>query len=130
LSQKSHRYMPGNSVRRTFPMTRTRCVMGVEYIAAIAKDDYETFKTVLTTELPRDYETWLRVRERGKLRALKEGAANVIEVEVTPGEFVDWLERPDFSIGSLDLYALEKAASGGANTVAGSTGRNAIRRSV
>ena len=107
--------------------------MDVEYIAAIAEDDYETFKTVLTTNLPRDYETWLRVRERGKLRALKEGADNVIEVDVTPGEFDAYCrgqKRPDFSIGSLDLYALEKGASGGTNTVAGLTGRNAIRRSV
>jgi hypothetical protein len=107
--------------------------MDVEYIAAISEDDYETFKAVVTTELPRDYEMWLRVRERGKLRALNEGVANVIEVEVTPGEFDAYcrrLKRPDFSIASLDLCALEKAAHSDVSAVAGAAGHKGVRRSI
>jgi hypothetical protein len=114
-------------------MTRAGYVMHVEYVAAIAEDDYETFKTVLTTELPRDYEMWLRVRQRGKLRALNEGATKVVEVDVTPDDFGAYcrgLKRPDFSIASLDLCAVEKAAHGDVNAVAGSAKPNGVRSSV
>jgi len=107
--------------------------MDVEYIAAIAEGDYEIFKAVLTTELPRNYEMWLRVRDRGKLRALNEGATDVIEVQVTPVEFGDYcrgLKRPDFSIASLDLCAVEKAAHAQANTVAGSARHKTVRRNI
>jgi 3-methyladenine DNA glycosylase Tag len=37
--------------------------------------------------LPRDYGMWLRVRERGKLRAIEERAADVLEVQISPEEF-------------------------------------------
>ena len=42
--------------------------MGVEYIAVIAEEDYHAFKILVSTTLPREYDMWLRVRERGKLR--------------------------------------------------------------
>ena len=42
--------------------------MSIEYIASIAEADYKLFRIIITTDIPRDYETWLRVRERGKLR--------------------------------------------------------------
>ena len=48
--------------------------MGIEYIAAIAEEDYEAFKIIVTTTLPCDYEMWLRVRERGRVRALEQRA--------------------------------------------------------
>jgi hypothetical protein len=38
---------------------RARFIMNVEYIARIAEDDYETFKTITTTSLPSEYEMWL-----------------------------------------------------------------------
>ena len=86
--------------------------MGIEYIAAIAEEDYETFKTMLTTTLPDDYEMWLRVRERGSVRALKERAAVLTEVEISPEEFrayCEGLRKPDFSIATLDRCAREIA---------------------
>jgi hypothetical protein len=86
--------------------------MGIEYIAAIAEDDYETFKTILTTTLPGDYEMWLRVRERGRLRTIDERAAIITEVEISPEEFSAYCavqQRPDFSIATLDRCAREKA---------------------
>jgi len=46
--------------------------MAIEYIAFIAEEDYGAFKILGTTTLPRDYTMWLRVRERGKLRAIRE----------------------------------------------------------
>jgi hypothetical protein len=46
--------------------------MGIEYIA---EDDYKAFKILVTTTLPRDFEMWLRVRERGKLISEPSGNA-------------------------------------------------------
>jgi hypothetical protein len=81
--------------------------MGIEYIAAISKYHCKSFKMVLTTTLPRDYEMWLRVRDRGKLKALNERGVIVTEIKVSPMEFGVYcrgLKGPDFSIaitGSL-----------------------------
>jgi|ERR1700678_4323086 hypothetical protein len=86
--------------------------MGTEYIAFIVEDDYETFKMIVTTTLPRDYGMWLRVRERGRDRAFRERAAILSEVEVSPEEFRAYckgLNKPDFSIAALDRCAREKA---------------------
>ena len=85
--------------------------MAIEYIAVIAIEHYNAFKILVSTALPRDYEMWLRVRERGKLRALRERGATIIEVEVSPLEFGAYckrLKRPDFSITALDRCAGEK----------------------
>ena len=86
--------------------------MGIEYIAAIQEDDYEAFKTmILTPQLPDDYGMWLRVRERGKLRALKERLVMFGEVEVSPVEFRTYckgFKRRDFSVASLDRCARTK----------------------
>lgn len=86
--------------------------MTIEYIAAINEDDYKTFKMIVTTELPSDFAMWLRVREKGKLRAFKERGVTFDEVEVSPIEFGVYckaLRRPDFSIVSLDQCARAKA---------------------
>ena len=86
--------------------------MGTEYIASISKADYSTFKIVITTPLPEDYEMWLRVRYRGKLRALSERGSEPAEIEISPTEFGEYckrLKRPDFSIAGLDRCAREKA---------------------
>jgi len=88
--------------------------MAIEYRAAINPDDYRTFKMVITTELPNDYDMWLRVRERGKIRAFKERGTTFDEIEVSPiefGTFCKGLRRPDFSIASLDRCARAKALS-------------------
>ena len=85
--------------------------MTIEYIASIAEADYKMFRILITTPLPDDYETWLLVRERGKLRAVDRGAT-VAEVEVSLMEFAAYckgLKKPNFSIGTLDQYAREKA---------------------
>jgi hypothetical protein len=90
--------------------------MAIEYIAVITEEDYKAFKILITTTLPRDYEMWLRVRERGKLRAVRERGAVLAEVEVSPEEFGAYrkrLKRPDFSIAALDLCAREKAIGPG-----------------
>jgi hypothetical protein len=86
-------------------------IMGIEYIAVIAEDDYHAFKILVSTTLPREYEMWLRVRERGRLRAIQERGAVFVEVEVCPEEFGAYckgLKRPDFSITALDRCAREK----------------------
>jgi hypothetical protein len=65
----------------------------------------------VTTPLPRDYGMWLRVRERGKLRAIDERAADVLEVQIWPEEFGAYckgLKRTDFSITALDACARQK----------------------
>ena len=88
--------------------------MSIEYIASITESDYKMFRIIMTTELPDDYETWLRVRERGKLAALTERGATVAEVEVSLMEFADYckgMRRPNFSIGALDQYARKKATA-------------------
>jgi hypothetical protein len=90
--------------------------MAVEYIAFIAEEDYWAFKILVTTPLPRDYAMWLRVRERGKLRALAERAAEVVEVQVSPEEFGAYckgLRRTDFSITALDRCARAKGLAQG-----------------
>jgi hypothetical protein len=72
--------------------------MGIEYIAVIAEGDYSAFKILVSTTLPREYEIWLRVRERGRLRAIQERGAVFVEVEVCPEEFGAYskrLKRPD-----------------------------------
>ena len=32
--------------------------MGIEYIAAIAEEDYDAFKMLVSTPLPREYDMW------------------------------------------------------------------------
>jgi hypothetical protein len=86
--------------------------MDVEYIAKVAQEDYRAFQILVTTPLPRDYQMWLRVRERGKLRATNERSAQIVEIAVTPAEFGSYckrLKRTDFSIAALDGCAREKA---------------------
>jgi hypothetical protein len=86
--------------------------MGVEYIAVIAEEDYHAFSILVSTPLPREYDMWLRVRERGRLRAIQERGADFIEVEVRPEEFGAYcksLKKPDFSITALDRCAHAKA---------------------
>jgi hypothetical protein len=90
--------------------------MAVEYIAFIAEEDYQVFWILVTTPLPREYGMWLRVRERGKLRAIEERAADVLEVQISPQEFAAYckgLKRTDFSITALDRCAREKGLTQG-----------------
>src|SRR6202051_5384988 len=86
--------------------------MGIEYIAVIAEDDYHAFKILVSTTLQREYDMWLRVRERGRLRIIQERDASVVEVEVRPEEFGAYcksLKKADFSVASLDRWAQAKA---------------------
>jgi hypothetical protein len=86
--------------------------MSIEYIASITESDYKMFRIIMTTELPDDYQMWLRVRERGKLTALTERRASVAEIEVSLMEFAAYckgLKNPNFSIGALDQCARKKA---------------------
>jgi hypothetical protein len=90
--------------------------MTTEYFAFIAEEDYRAFRILVSTTLPRDYDMWLRVRERGKLRAATERANAVIEIEVTPEEFGAYCKRQvrrDFSIAALDACAREKGVAQG-----------------
>jgi hypothetical protein len=85
--------------------------MGFEYIAVIAEEDYHAFRILVSTPLPREYDMWLRVRERGRLRIIQERDASV-ELEVRPEEFGAYcksLKKPDFSITALDRCAHAKA---------------------
>jgi hypothetical protein len=94
--------------------------MGIEYVAVIAEDDYHAFKILVSTPLPREYEMWLRVRERGKLRGMQERDAVFVEVEVRPEEFGAYckrLKRSDFSITALDRCAREKGMAEGRTPV-------------
>jgi hypothetical protein len=93
-----------------------RWVMGIEYIAVVAEGDYFAFKILVSTTLPRDYEMWLRVRERGKLRAMRERGAVLVDVEISPEEFGAYckgLRRPDFSMTALDRCARDKGIEQG-----------------
>jgi len=88
--------------------------MGIEYTAAINAHDYDSFRMILTTQLPHDYNMWLRVRDRGKVRALDERGVMLTEIEVTPMEFGAYcrgLKKRDFSIASLDRCARVKAVA-------------------
>src|SRR6516162_3953532 len=58
------------------------CIMSIEYIASISEAEYKMFRVLITTPLPKDYETWSRVRDRGKLRAFTERAALVTEIKI------------------------------------------------
>src|SRR6202521_1183889 len=98
--------MRRNSVKRG------TCVMGFEYIAVIAEEDYHAFRILVSTPLPREYDMWLRVRERGRLRIIQERDSSVVELEVRPEEFGAYcksLKKPDFSITALDRCAHAKA---------------------
>ena len=88
--------------------------MGVEDIAVIAEEDYHAFKILVSTTLPREYDMWLRVRERGKLRIVWERRADIVEVQVRPEEFGAYckdLKKRDFSITALDQCARAKATA-------------------
>jgi hypothetical protein len=90
--------------------------MGIEYRAVIAEEDYHAFKMLVSTSLPREYEMWLRVRERGKLRAMWERDTALVDVEVRLEEFGAYcksLKRPDFSITALDRCARAKGIAEG-----------------
>jgi len=96
--------------------------MGIKYFAAVSKQHYESFKMILTTPLPGDYDMWLRVRERGKCRALLERGTVLREIEVSPIEFGNYfrgLKRCDFSIASLDECARTKATGQRKDAAAG-----------
>jgi hypothetical protein len=85
--------------------------MAVEFIAWIAPEDYEEFRTMLSPIMPDSYEMWLRVRDRGKRRAFEEHATIFEEIEVYPEEFQAFCQRrarAEFSIYGLDLFAREK----------------------
>ena len=97
---------------RCSPQRGGSCIMGIEYIAGIKEHDYGSFRMILSTPLPRDYQMWLRVRARGKFRAHNERGAVVIEILISPMEFGEYcrgLKRRDFSIASLDRCARAKA---------------------
>jgi hypothetical protein len=77
--------------------------MSIEYIASISEAEYKMFRIVMTTELPDNYQMWLRVRERGKLTALTEHGTSLTEIEVSLVEFAAYakgLKNPNFSIGA------------------------------
>jgi hypothetical protein len=85
--------------------------MAAEYFAIIAEEDYRAFQVLVSTPLPSNYDMWMRVRDRGKLRAMRERAAAVIDIEITPEEFAAYCKqqrRRDFSIVALDLCARAK----------------------
>ena len=85
--------------------------MGIEYMAAIARDDYEVFKIIIATELPAKYEVWLQARKQRKARISRERQVTVHEVAISPNEFGDYckgLSAPDFSVESLDQCARTK----------------------
>jgi hypothetical protein len=99
--------------------------MGVGYIARINDDDYETFRTLMSTSLPADYQMWLRVRERGKVREFDERGTTFTEIEISPEEFYAYckaLEKPDFGIASLDGGARAKARAREPHSPAGAMG--------
>ena len=88
--------------------------MSIEYCAAIAEEEYETFRALLTTTLPTDYDMWLRVRARGKARAFRERSVVLGVINISPQQFRSYCKRmkkPDFSIATLDRCAREKALS-------------------
>ena len=88
--------------------------MSIEYCAAIAEEDYDTFRTLLTTSLPNEYDMWVRVRARGKARAFRERSVVIDEIDISPQEFSSFCNRmknSDFSIAALDRCAREKALS-------------------
>jgi hypothetical protein len=104
--------------------------MGIEYIAAIPEEDYRAFRILVSTPLPREYEMWLRVRERGKFRAIRDRGAVSIEVEVCPEEFAAYckaLKRPDFSIAALDRCAREKDMAQGRRPPVGQRKRDDVQ---
>jgi hypothetical protein len=85
--------------------------VAVEYIAHIEEDDYEAFRGILGAWLPGEYQMWLRVRDRGRLRLLTDGIA-VEEITVFPDEFIAFCnksKRSDLGIYWLDSFAREKA---------------------
>ena len=85
--------------------------MGIEYMAAIARDDYEVFKIIIATELPAKYEVWLQARKQRKARISRERQVMVHEVTISPNEVGDYckgLSAPDFSVESLDQCARTK----------------------
>ena len=67
--------------------------MGIEYMAAIARDDYEVFKMIIATELPAKYEVWLQARKQRKVRISRERQVTVHEVAISPNEFGDYCQR-------------------------------------
>jgi len=82
--------------------------VGIEYMAAIARDDYDIFKMIITTELPAKYAIWLQARRQRKTRISRERRVTVHEVVISPNEFGNYckgLSAPDFSVESLDQCA-------------------------
>jgi hypothetical protein len=84
--------------------------MSIEFSAAIAEGEYETFRALLGS-LPGDYDMWLRVRARGKARAFRERRVVLDDINISAEEFRSHCKRmkkPDFSVASLDQCAREK----------------------
>jgi hypothetical protein len=86
------------------------CNVVVEYMAYIEEDDYEAFRGILGGWLPAEYEMWLRVRDRGRLRLLTDGAA-VEEITVFRSSWRFAISRDgqtSASTGSIALRARKR----------------------
>jgi hypothetical protein len=67
-------------------------------LPSISQDNFEAFRKYLGESLPRSYNDWLRLRSSW---IAENGANEVIEIDVVPSEFAEYISRrgknPDLS---------------------------------
>jgi hypothetical protein len=84
--------------------------MATVFRALIRREDYETFRRILQSDLASTYDVWLNGRSDEATKAVRTGMI-VKSVEVDPSEFAAWCagNRSHPTIDDLDGFAFEKA---------------------
>jgi hypothetical protein len=74
-------------------------------LPSISKDNFEAFRNYLGASLPQSYDDWLQLRA---VCVAKSGLDDVIEIDVAPDEFAEYIAR---SGQKADLQALREFVS-------------------
>src|SRR6266480_1093683 len=76
--------------------------MAKMYLPVIAPKDYEAFRKILRDEIPSNYDEWRR--EVDKWQAVHRVQQDIIiEVEISPNSFANYLRRNDYGAGLKHL---------------------------
>jgi len=72
--------------------------MAKMYLPVIAPKDYEAFRKILRDEIPSNYAEWRRDVDKWQA-AHRAQQDTIIEVEISPNSFADYLRQNDYAPG-------------------------------
>jgi hypothetical protein len=80
-------------------------------IPKISQHDYDAFRRLISTDLPKSYMEWLRLMEQARLE--NEGRQIIVRtIEINFHEFARycWAKRCAYNIKALETFTIGKAA--------------------